>query len=86
MPFNIHLRGVDDRLMNHLKQEATKNNISMNSAILSVLQRNFGLTNEQRSRTYHDLDKFAGTWSKQDAKTFLKTIADFEQIDKDLWK
>lgn len=86
MSFNIHLRNVNSNLMNKLKSEATKQDLSMNTLILNLLNRGLGLRSKLSLPSYHDLDKLAGTWDKQQAKTFLKQIADFEQIDEELWK
>ena len=36
--------------------------------------------------TYHDLDALAGTWSEDEATAFLEGIADFEQVDSELWR
>lgn len=86
MSANIHVRGVQDKLMHHLKQEAAHQAVSMNTLILDVLNQRFGVTSKRKSISYHDLDQFAGTWNKQQAKHFLKEIKHFEQIDKDIWK
>lgn len=83
---NVHLRGLDNQLFNSLKQTASIQKISMNRLILNLLQQNLGFTQKYKPRTYHDLDKLAGTWSKKEAKEFLRSISDFEQIDEELWK
>jgi hypothetical protein len=35
---------------------------------------------------YDDIDKLAGTWTKQDAREFERAVASFEQIDEELWR
>ncbi|HLB42849.1 MAG TPA: hypothetical protein VJN02_08395 [Gammaproteobacteria bacterium] len=86
MSFNVHLRNVDSHLMNKLKSEATKKNLSINTLILNLLNHSLGIRTKRSLPLYHDLDKLAGTWDKQQAKIFLKQIIDFEQIDEELWK
>jgi hypothetical protein len=83
---NIHLRGIDSTLMALLKQEALNREISVNTLVLTLLKRGLGLSTDRHLPIYHDLDHLAGTWNKQKANLFLKKIADFEKIDKDLWK
>ena len=83
---NIHLRNVDNQLIKTLKLTALKQDVSMNTLILSLLKRGVGLSRERVVAVYHDLDKLAGTWSKQQAKEFSNEISHFEHIDKDLWK
>jgi hypothetical protein len=85
MTSNIHLRCVDQKMMIRLKQEAKNRNMSVNKLILVLLKGTLGLSHEQTKIVHHDLDKFAGTWSKQEAKKFLKSIEYFEKIDEDLW-
>lgn len=82
---NIHLRNIDNQLIKHLKLEASKNEVSMNTLILNLLRKGLGLVQE-RAVTYHDLDTLAGTWTKQQAKEFSSEISHFEHIDKEIWK
>lgn len=86
MPSNIHLRGLNDQLLDRLKQTALAQKVSMNKLVLNMLQQSVGLECSHKPQIFHDLDKLAGTWSTQEAKEFLGTIADFEQIDEELWK
>ena len=85
MQSNIHLRGIDKLLLSRLKQEAAEQDVSVNSLVLQLLKQALGLATQRHVSVYHDLDKLAGTWSKQEAKTFTKSVADFEKIDKDIW-
>lgn len=86
MHSNIHLRGVDSRLMSQLKKQAVEQNTSVNSLILQLLKQSLGMATQRHLIAYHDLDKLAGTWTKKEANTFIKNTMDFEQIDKELWK
>ena len=33
----------------------------------------------------YDLDRLAGTWNESQTQEFLSVLADFSQIDEDLW-
>jgi len=44
------------------------------------------VTKETSTAPHHDLDALAGTWSDEEADSFLSTIADFDRVDEDLWK
>jgi hypothetical protein len=85
MTTNIHLRCVNKMMMLRLKQEASAHNMSVNQFILVLLNNGLGLSNKPTKIIHHDLDKLAGTWNKQEAKQFLKSIEDFEKIDEDIW-
>jgi hypothetical protein len=80
---NFNLRGIPSEFMNLLKHEAKKLNISVNTLILQMIQRELGFT--KKKAKYHDLDHLAGSWSSSDEKMFEENTEYFEQIDKDLW-
>jgi hypothetical protein len=80
---NFNLRGIPLEVMNLLKQQAKKMHTSVNILILQMIERGLGFTRKKPG--YHDLDHLAGTWSKEEAKTFQKNTSYFEKIDKDLW-
>lgn len=82
---NIHLRGINKIMLQKLKEGAINHNMSVNQFILVLLNNCLGLGNKQPKILHHDLDKMAGTWSKQEAKEFMKSIEDFEKIDKEIW-
>lgn len=83
---NIHLRGVDRLVLLRLKQEAKAQNVSLNQLILLVLRCKVGLSNQRPKTLHHDLDKLAGTWSKEEEQQFLQSIGDFSKIDKEMWQ
>jgi hypothetical protein len=82
---NFNLRGVRSEVMASLKKEAEKQNTSVNFLILKLIERGIGYSHTVKRPTYHDLDKFAGTWSIADERAFEKSAKDFEKIDENLW-
>ena len=86
MTINIHLRNVDEKLILTLKKQAATEDVSVNTLILILLRRSLGLTSQQKTHVYHDLDNLCGTWTKQEGKAFLSNTSEFEKIDKDIWK
>lgn len=85
MSCNIHVRGVDDKTMNRLREEAHLYQVSVNAVILDLLKTGLGIQKTKQA-IYHDLDALAGTWSEKKAQNFLENISDFEKIDKEIWK
>jgi len=80
------IRGLDDLTVKALKEKAKKEGSSINAALIKLVQGNLGIKNKKRTVVYNDLDHLAGTWSDKDFKEFLQDTADFEKIDKNLWK
>lgn len=67
---NFNLRGVPSEIMSKLKQEAKKQNTSVNFVILKLLEQGTGYSHIIKKPIHHDLDKLAGTWSKKDLQEF----------------
>ena len=84
----ITIRSIPDEVKKTVQKEAAQKGVSLNKAIISLLERAVGGKQpEKRKRVlYHDLDHLAGTWSREEAKEFRKTMRMFEKIDEDLWK
>ena len=87
MPRSMLIEDVDDDTASWLVEEAGRRGVSVGSVAGQLLQR--GLEWERRRRvlpTYNDLDALAGTWSEDEATTFLQTVASFEHVDLTLWQ
>lgn len=83
---NFNLRGISLHVMSTLKNEASRQETSVNSLILKILENSLGHTRKIAPTTYDDLDHLAGTWTKSDLKHFEKSTAFFEEVDQDIWK
>lgn len=82
---NFNLRNIAPDVMLVLKQEAAKQNTSVNSLILKFIDHELNIKHQVKKNSYHDLDNLAGTWTEKDKKAFEQRIKSFEQIDQDLW-
>ena len=58
----------------------------MSQWIVKTLQHVLESDRESVMKTYHDLDHFAGGWSKEETERFLEDIQISEKIDEDVWK
>lgn len=82
----ITIRGIDETTARILKERAKKEGISVNAVLLKTLRESLGLQKKRRNIIHNDLDHLAGTWSEKDFAEFQKRIADFEIVDKKMWK
>ena len=82
----ITIRGIDETTARVLKERAKKEGISVNAVLLKTLKESLGLEKKNRTVVHTDLDHLAGTWSEKDFSEFQKKIADFETVDKKIWK
>ena len=84
---NISLRGIDEETAARLKEEAKRRRVSVNALILNLIKSGVEAGSRmRRRRVYHDLDALAGTWTAEEASEFLKAVADFEEVDQELWR
>jgi hypothetical protein len=79
----LTIRHVDARLARALERERTRRGVSLNQAVLDLLQQALGIDRpEGRS---NGLAKHGGTWSDDDLAAFERATAVFEQVDEELW-
>ena len=82
----ITIRGIPDEIAKIIKKEAKEKHLSINKALLSLLEKATGIKSKSRKIIYHDLDHLFGVWSKKDAEIFEKNVKTQRKIDQDLWK
>lgn len=83
----LTLRSIPDEVKNAVQKEAEHKGVSLNKAIISLLERASGTKVQQKKRVrYHDLDHLAGLWSQEEAAMFDKTLKAQRKVDAELWK
>jgi hypothetical protein len=82
----ITIRGIDPKLDQVIKSQAKQSSLSVNQWVLHALKRVTGMEKEPVFKRHHDLDVFAGGWSKEEVKAFHENTRIFENIDEDVWK
>jgi hypothetical protein len=86
----LRLENIDDEIIRRLKSRAANKGVDLNTFILSIFKQAIGMeaadTTENQGDVYHDLDYLAGTWTEEEAESFMKAAEDFNKIDSELWK
>jgi hypothetical protein len=84
----ITLRSIPDNVKKTVKQEAERKGVSLNKAIISLLERAVGggAPEKKKKALYHDLDHLAGLWSREEAAVFDKSLKNQRKVDSELWK
>ena len=84
---NLSIRGLDERALAALKKRAAKEDASVNTLVLRLIEHGLGLRRAKPALTRHDdLDALAGSWRKNDATEFERATAPFRKVDTQLWK
>jgi plasmid stability protein len=83
----ITLRNLPPDVARTVQQRAKQKKTSVNKAVIELLEESAGSKAKKKAPVrYHDLDHLAGTWTKEEAATFDKLIAEQRTIDPDFWK
>ena len=82
----VTLRNLPSSLDRTIRQRAKKKGVSVNKVVISLLLDHLGKSERKPVRRYHDLDKLAGSWSKQEAEAFDQTLAKQRGVDPEMWK
>lgn len=85
----LTIRGFDAELESEIRRLASRQRLSLNQAVISLLRRGAGLDateDEGSARVGSSLDHLAGTWSNEEARAMAEVEADFERIDAEIWE
>jgi plasmid stability protein len=84
----ITIRSIPDDVKKTVQKEAAEKGVSLNKAIISLLERAVGTkASEKKKRVlYNDLDHLAGLWSREEAAEFDKNLTAQRKVDTELWK
>ena len=82
------LRSIPDEVEKTVRKEAERKGVSLNKAIIALLERSVGTKVPQKKKrvSYHDLDHLAGLWSREEAVPFDKTLKAQRKVEAELWK
>jgi len=84
----ITLRSIPENVKKTVKKEAERKGVSLNKAIISLLEKAVGgQTMEKKKKAlYHDLDHLVGLWSREEAAVFDKRLKTQRKVDAELWE
>ena len=84
----ITLRNLPPELAKTIRQKAEEQGTSMNRAVIRLLQEGTGIRGKKNGgkSLHHDLDSLAGSWTRDEAEEFDKSLASQRTIDLELWK
>lgn len=84
----ITIRSIPDKVKKTIRKEAEQKGVSLNKAIISLLERAVGTKAPEKKKRvlYHDPDHLAGLWSREEASEFDKSLKAQRKVDAELWK
>ena len=82
----ITLRNIPPPVEKAIRTKARQKQISVNKAVIELLEERIGVLHDAKRIIHHDLDSLAGSWNPGEAKTFAEAVEVARQIDEDLWR
>lgn len=77
----ITVRKLPPKVAKAIREKARREGLSMNKAVIKLLEEATGATQETRRVVHHDLDRFFGTWTKEEADAFDQVLREQRQIE-----
>lgn len=82
----LTIRGLPPEIEKKVADEASRNGLSYNKAIISLLRKAADTGKNSRKAVYHDLDHLCGSWNEQEGAEFETQLLEQRRIDENLWK
>ena len=82
----ITLRNLPPAGAGAVKEKAHKEKLSLNKAIVKLLEEATGADRGGKRVVHHDLDHLAGTWSEAEYQEFMAALREQRQSDPEMWK
>lgn len=83
----ITLRNLPPELTRIIRRKADEQHASINKVVISLLEKSAGVRTKKSEKVlFHDLDVLAGSWTREEAAAFDKTLTKQRAIDPDLWR
>ena len=83
----LTIRGFDPRLTRRIRELARIEGISLNKAVMRLLEKGAGLSREDPAPDVvgDSLDSLIGTWTREEAEELDQAIEDLSRVDPGLW-
>ena len=82
----ITLRNLPSDLDKAIRKRARGKRMSVNKAVIGLLEEHLTQDKMKRAELYHDLDNLCGSWTEDAAAAFDRALAKQRAIDPDVWK
>ncbi len=82
----ITVRNLPPKVAKAIRDKARQERLSMNKAVVKLLEEATGGEQASGRLIHHDLDRFFGTWTKEQANAFDRTLRQQRQVEPGMWK
>jgi hypothetical protein len=82
----LTIRQIPSPVEKAIREKAAQEHVSLNKAVVGMLEESVMGKGKTQSRRYHDLDWMSGIWNEKQADDFQKRLAKARRIDQELWR
>jgi hypothetical protein len=82
----ITLRNLPPAVARAVRDRAQADGVSLNKAVIRLLEEALGLSRTKRPKVKHDLSEFVGAWSDEEAEEMMRLLREQRQIEPEMWK
>jgi hypothetical protein len=82
----LTIRQIPSSVEKAIREKAAQEHVSLNKAVVGMLEESVMGKGKTQSRRYHDLDWMCGMWNEKQADNFQKRLAKNRRIDQELWR
>ena len=70
----ITLRNLPPEVARAIRKKAKREKISLNRAVIGLLEEATGLTSRKKQILHDDLDRLAGSWTQEEYDEFMEAL------------
>jgi DNA-binding ferritin-like protein (Dps family) len=82
----ITVRNLPPEVARAIRAKAKRERLSVNKAVVKLLEEATGAAKRAEPVLHHDLDRFAGTWSQEEYDQFMESLREQRAIEPEMWK
>ena len=82
----LTLRNLPADVARAVNLRAERDGISLNKAVIRLLEEALGLQRLKPDRLHHDLDAFIGVLSKEEARILEEAVGEERKIEPEFWR
>jgi len=83
----VTVRKIPPAIARVIDRRARELRTSVNKAVVSLLEEAAGMTGRKQERARHDdLDGLAGSWTREEAEAFDRSLEEIRGLDAEVWR
>lgn len=82
----LTIRRIPPPVEKVIRDKAHREHISLNKAVVGILEETVIGRQKTSSQRYHDLDWMCGIWNQKQSDSFQKHLKETRGIDPELWQ